>query len=762
MSLLFSVGYCIVSVFGMSLDESPADVKEWDYRPADGAVAERTPPAFSWRPCEGAESYVLQIGKGHGFKKLVYEKSDIPWPAHCPPVVLEPGAYVWRYAAVDAAGQSSPWSHVRRFQIPADAAALPQPEVADLLQRMPESHPRLFFRPEDIPCLKELAHGALHERWETLLAKADGLIDEPPDTTEPPKYPEGMVRKSGEWREIWWGNRRRMIAVVDAAATLAFVYRITDEVEYGDAARDLLLAFAAWDPNGATNYQYNDEAAMPALYMASRAYSWAYPVFSDEDRAVLVEVMRERGRQAFEHLHGHHHLWRPYSSHSNRAWHFLGELAIAFHGEIPEAGEWLDYAMTVFYTAYPVWGDADGGWHEGTGYWSSYIGRFMYWAYVARAAFGIDVFERSFFRRTGYYGMYVLPPGSETGGFGDQAARVTSARIAPLMATLAANARNPHWQWYAEANGAELPGGYIGFLYAARASGLEAEPPAALPSSACFQGNGLAVMNTNLLDGKENVQVLMKSSPFGRQSHGFNANNAFVLNIGGQRALCSSGRRDIHGSPHHTEWMWHSRSDNAILVNGQGQIKHSAAATGEIRLFDTSPTVDVAVGEAAASYENLERWTRRIVFLKPHVVLIHDLLDAPEPATFQWTLHAPGRFELGENAASWTGDAGRVSVRFLEPGELVLTQNDVYEPPPATWTGWDLGEWHLAADAQACAPHREFITLIEVDQEQVEADVERTMMGRAKVTMALPEGEAEVVLGKEGFKVRYGEFRKKY
>ena len=124
--------------------------------------------------------------------------------------------------------------------------------------------------------------------------------------------------------------------------------------------------------------------------------------------------MRVRGRQAFDHLRRRSHLWHPYASHSNRAWHFLGELAIAFHGVIPEAETWLDYAMTIMYTAYPVWGDAAGGWHEGAGYWVSYMGRFMYWAFVAQSAFDIDVFERPFFRRTGYYGMYAAPPGATT------------------------------------------------------------------------------------------------------------------------------------------------------------------------------------------------------------------------------------------------------------------------------------------------------------------------------------------------------------
>jgi len=99
--------------------------------------------------------------------------------------------------------------------------------------------------------------------------------------------------------------------------------------------------------------------------------------------------------------------------------------------------------------------------------------------------------------------------------------------------------------------------------------------------------------------------------------------------------------------------MWETKSDNAILVNGRGQFPHVATARGRITVFETSPTVDVVVGEAAESYEALERWTRRIVFLKPHTILIHDILDATEPSTFDWLLHGMGPFAIHEQDVRW-------------------------------------------------------------------------------------------------------------
>ncbi|MCC6490525.1 MAG: DUF4962 domain-containing protein [Candidatus Hydrogenedentes bacterium] len=699
---------------GVELDQAPAEAGDWGYHPEDGGMSAVDPPAFSWRPTKGVSTYTVQIAADAAFQSRVREQTGITWNTWCADKPLGPGTYHWRYRGAVESGGTTEWSVVRSFTVPDDAAVSPQPSLPDLLARMPQGHPRLMFRQEDIGHLKELAAGPLAQRWQALLQQAEKLLKTPPDASEPPKYPEGTEFKGEAWKKIWWGNRVRAIAAADGAATLGFVYRLTGDERYAQASRDLLMAIAAWDPEGSTQYKYNDEAAMPLLYMTSRAYDWAYPVLSEADRGAIIAMMRVRGSQCFNHLTKANHLWRPYSSHSNRAWHKLGELAIAFHGDIPEADRWLDFAMTVFYTAYPVWSDADGGWFEGAAYWTSYMSRFMYWAQAVRAAFAIDVFERPFFRHVGDFGMYLLPPGTNTGGFGDQAPPMTSRDIGPLMASFAAGARNPFWKWYAEETGADIGGGYIGFLAAAHARDLEAKAPADRPASACFNGTGLAVLNTNLLDGAKNHQLVFKSSPMGRQSHGYNANNAFLLHLNGERVFLCSGKRDVYGSPHHQNWMWHSRSDNAILVNGETQVKHSPKATGRITAFATSETVDVVAGEAGASYENLDRWSRRIVFFKPNVIVIHDLLEAPEPSTFQWNLHAPAPFKLGENSASWSGKPGHVRVRFLEPAGLALSQTDQFDPPPADWAKFNLNEWHLTADCQEKTLARTFLTLIEI------------------------------------------------
>jgi len=71
-------------------------------------------------------------------------------------------------------------------------------------------------------------------------------------------------------------------------------------------------------------------------------------------------MMKIRGDEMYRHLYPRH-LWRPYASHSNWAWHFLGEIGIAFAGEVEGAKDWVWFAANVFFNVYPVWSDDDGG-----------------------------------------------------------------------------------------------------------------------------------------------------------------------------------------------------------------------------------------------------------------------------------------------------------------------------------------------------------------------------------------------------------------
>ena len=744
------------------IDETPAEPGEWGFRPED-VTTEETPPAFVWRPQENAKTYDIQCARVADFSEIVYEKESVTYTAHRPAEVFESGQWYWRFRFADGDGKVSDWSTGREFVIDDNAKALPMPERDELVGRIPKGHPRLFVRPEQLDDLRTRAQSDLKPIYDDLVATCEDILADVPPTDEPPLYPEGTVTLSEEWREIWWGNRMYTIRVLNSAATLAFTRLLGGQEQYGEKAKELLLACAKWDPLGATGYRYNDEAGMPYNYYFCRTYSFVNDLLSEEEREICRDVMKVQGQEMYDHLAVEmQYLWHPYGSHAGRAWHFLGEIGVTFLDEIPEAEEWVNFVMTVFGAVYPAWCDEDGGWHQGLGYWASYVQRFTWWADIMNASMGIDAFDKPYFARAGDYAMYLQPPGTRGGGVGDLTTKRTSDQNCDLMTTLAAQAGNPHWQWYVDQHpkkdreesaeeatkrrldavgaGRSL---YIDFVRGALPE-VNAEAPENLPSSKCFRGVGLAVMNTDLTDAKNNVEVIFKSSPFGSQSHGYDAQNSFSVFAFGERLLIHTGDRDIHGSDHHKNWMHHTKSTNSITVNGESQLRNKPAAMGEIALFKTTDKFDYVVGEAAQAYEGkLRKFTRRILFAKPDVIIIYDTLIANEASTFEYHLHSETEMTIdGQAMTIVVGDA-RCEVALIQPADLKISQTDKFDPPPRDRI--QLTEYHVTVETTTPAKEVSFVAVLRPHRAGETLDG-AVVMDDGVFTVPLADGALKVTL----------------
>ncbi len=731
----------------LTLDEKPAVGGEWGYRPADGAVSAVNPPSFSWRPQKGLTWEVRCTGI-EPFTNIGFHEKDIEFNVYCPAQTLPAGTYTWSYRGRDSKGNYTNWSRTRTFTVAKDAASMPMPERKELLSRIPKTHPRLFMRPENLPKLRRLAKDQMKVQYDRLVRECERLLKNPPATSELPKYPKDMVRGSEEWREMWWGNRTYTIRALDGAATLAFTRLLGGQEKYGAEAKRILMECAQWEPKGSTGYRYNDEAGMPYAYYFSRTYTFVNDLLNEEEKKICRDVMKVRGDEMYNHLCPRH-LWRPFASHSNRAWHFLGEVGIAFLGEVEGAEDWTWFAMNVFYNVYPVWCDDDGGWHEGISYGHSYLGRFTWWADVMREAMGINAYDKPFFSKAGYHTMYLMPPGKKGGGFGDGAWRRSASSNVSLMSQFAAQAGNGHWQWYVEQMGGTREiGGYIGFIRGTLPK-VKAKPPDDLPSSRLFMGTGQAYLNSDLTDAGKSVQVIFKSSPFGTQSHGNEANNSFVLWAYGKQMLVRSGHYDLYGSAHHSNWVWSTRSVNNITVSGRGQRKRTAQAQGKITAFKTTPSMDIVVGEAGMAYEPpLERYTRAIIFVKPELVVVYDRLEAKEPSTFEYWLHAINEIGVkNQHEVQVRYDDVVCDIDFLTPSDLAFKQTNEYDPKPRERI--KMREWHLTATTSEKKKRMEFVTLYRPhqikDKVTDEASLEQIKGGYALKTK-LSDGEFAALL----------------
>lgn len=684
---------------------------EWGYRPAEGALVELNPPALSWPAVEGATSYTVQLATDASFQNpITVEK--IPWSVYTHRRPLSPGVWRWRYRP-----EGGPWSKARSFTISPDAVEFPQPGMEQLRMRIPKSHPRLFVRAEDRGRLRALLAG---EEGRRLMARAEALLASQPT-------PEPTVRASAKdpaTNQYWWSNRVQTVKALQEAEVLSFVWWLTGEAKYREAARRFTLQLAAWDPDGPTNFTINCEAAKPMLHRLARAYDWAYDAFSEEERARIRAVLLRRAMDAWmswEVGQGRGHLNQPYGSHANRTWHKLAENAIATFGETPEAEKFLDYAVTKFFAAYPVWADDDGGWHEGLAYFAGYMSKAAWWFDIARSALGIDGFRKPFFRHFGDYALYSAPPGSPDMGFGDLSFRPVSQSWS-FMHFFVNETQNPYWAWWVRAWNIkhEPDEPVLGFLWSARPQAA-AKAPADLYPSKVFRGTGVAVLNTTLMSAADNVQVRFKSSPMGNASHGHDPHNAFTFNAYGAALLVNNVYRDLHGSPFHTGWCWSTRAQNAVLIDGKGQKPHSPDPSGRLVKWEFQEGVDYVAGEAAAAYEGrAKRFLRHVLLVKPDLVLLVDELEAARPATFQWMLHGQDRFAIDEGAQRLRLErpAAGVLVDYIADEPFVFRQWTGYEPEPdhrylASINSPGIPpQWHVEASTVRAAPAAYTVTVL--------------------------------------------------
>jgi hypothetical protein len=146
-------------------------------------------------------------------------------------------------------------------------------------------------------------------------------------------------------------------------------------------------------------------------------------------------------------------------------------------------------------------------------------------------------------------------------------------------------------------------------------------------------------------------------------------------------------------------------------------LRHSASAKGRITAFRTTPSIDAVVGEAGSAYRErrdaeplLDRFTRAILFVKPELVVVYDRLEAREPSTFQYWLHALDKMDApGQHGVRVRAGDVVCDVDFLAPAGLTFTQTDQYDPNPRARI--KLREWHLTASTPAKSKKLEFVAL---------------------------------------------------
>jgi hypothetical protein len=259
------------------------------------------------------------------------------------------------------------------------------------------------------------------------------------------------------------------------------------------------------------------------------------------------------------------------------------------------------------------------------------------------------------------------------------------------------------------------PEGLLEFLW--HDESLTGRRPTDFPRSRCFFSVGEAAMHSDPTDAGQDAYLLFRSSPFGAWSHGYADQNSFYIQAFGKALALSSGYYPWYGSPHHLQWTWQTKAHNSVLVDGEGQVAGTRASRGKVEEFVTAEHFDYCRGNALEAYGGrLTRFLRHVLYVRerggPGWFVIADDLEAAQPATFQWLLHALNRMAVAEAKAEVGIEAERAGLRVavLAPRAVTFTQTDRFDPVPER----DFKpQWHLTVSTRSPEQEAGFLVLLE-------------------------------------------------
>jgi hypothetical protein len=727
-------------------------------RPEEHEVLDVSPPGFSWWRAapDGKVTYRLRVLTESGTE--AYRSPPLSDPVHVPPTALPAGKYSWTVEALGPSGTILGVRRPRRFEIADGALAQPWIAPKELLSRVPREHPRLLFPKARLDEIRPSLQTSRREAFTSLQRQAARNL-----SMKPPREPDyDRIKDRAERRLAYmasFGEMRRYHQ--GAMQHLALMYVLSGERKYGQAAKALLLGAAEWDPEGISSVMapYGDEVGLGLVKSEALTYDWIYDLLDADERRKAEAMLVARADQMLRRLQRRDFLARPESSHDGRLPGYLVEHAIAMAGH-PRAEVWLDYALKSILTVFPHWAGRDGGWAEGLAYGTGYNSLFTTPLESLRTATGLDVWQRSFYRKLPYFFFYNVSPAGEIMGFGDSydgSATSRSGSLRGLIQFHAERTADPALRWWVnllqtrdggKPSLSALPGLIL-------PQAVKPVPPDDLSTDAVFRGVGWAVLHSDLAHPDDDLIVAFKSSPFGGVSHSYADQNCFAVLKGG-RALARPGgtRYPQHGTPFHTRYTQQTMAQNGILVDGQGQINRNANANGRIVAFESTPHIGYVCGDAAAAYgQRLSRFRRHVVLIRPSWVCIVDDLEASRPAEFQWLLHASEQLHLDEDAqtlVSRRGDA-RMTVHLISPAGFEFLQTDAWPLDPKT--GYPTAKkreptklWHFTATTRERSATRRIAAVMSIGVGERKPHCDVRVSDSATVRVHAKTKEAETVV----------------
>jgi hypothetical protein len=717
--------------------------------PRRSLLTERTrestanPPMFQWPRPDIDSLQRLQYSKDPGFPEDATVTVDPTWNFFTPPEPLEPGCWYWRVWTGNELCEG--WSDIERIELSAEAHRFTTPtmRLESLARR---SRPRL------LPVARLAEPKLTADRRKQLLNSAERLyqqgVPEHPGVHVPgdPRWPAWIDWYGKVAGGITGGTGRRLERIGSYAM-------LTGDPQVTRWAKELALKACQWDPEGGSAMRHGDIGAHHLL----RGLNWCYDACRDtmsvQEEQRLRKTIVRRAEQFYERLN-------PFrgSEANNHAWlqaYGLAESAVVLLGEHDAAAEWAELVRQLYLGYFLSCLGQQGENNEGISYWGYGLGFIVGYADMMQSVCDIDLYRRPWLRQTARFPMYCAPPGAWAISFADTGKpnhSVQGPAQTRWVRELALRTSDPYALWYA---GEREP-----------VDGLAPQPPTDLTPSIHYRHIGWVIFNTSLVDGTQGATVAMHSGRY-FAGHQHPDQNSFVIHAYGEKLAIDGGYYDWWGSPHFDAYSMTTLAHNTLLVDGAGQAVRQQGADGRIAQYFDSPSYGYTVGDASAAaiYDaKLSRFDRRLLFIKPDFVVIHDLVASTEKtARYDWMLHAVTPIEThdADNSFRVTCQRAALQGRFLAPAGIKLKATtgfpvepvDGYSTRPVPREKY-VPEWHLYGTPQRRTAEQEFLVAMQIrranDQVDPEAMIEPTEASAAHGLRIRAGNRTHLVLFRKG------------
>lgn len=673
------------------------DGRMMPFRPLDQYVSQQNPPSFTFPFVEDA-TYDIIVCSDPELKNVVYHKEGIPNSYYNFECIFETGVHYWWAVRYVVNGKPSGWSDARRFRIDPDAYEFPLEPLEDIFARLPKTHPRIYTTPDTLdefraikdtnPVSKELYDKAI-QLADRGMANAANL-HEPDGSFWDLNLPE--ISNTPQ-HQAWRGD-------ISAARTLAlncgYAYLLTGDEKYVEPARLAMMEMTTWDFENNVSYKHHDIEFRDVTWQTAYALDWTYDKIPEADRKKIIEMLRYNTQVMCDHLLDGIRK-SPYDSHGWTAYGYIGNIAIALYGEVPEAEGWIRSVLPTYIALLPPWSYQDGGWSQGPNYWtnsSEYNQRFMD---VLKLSGMIDLYDTAWARNEYLWNVYVTPAGIHH-TFGDATSAATvrldsTGRTRNSISNQAYFMQNGVAKWLLEQQKTNWTSETDNY-YVANMADLESTPPYDYPLGKEFKDIGWIVMTDDLIS-EDRVHLTFKSSPYGSYNHSHPDQNSFFIQAYGEILAGRSGYYDSYHSPHDSGFTRKTGAHNSVTVaTNKGQADDDFTAKGKLTAFLNHIDFDLGAGDATEAYKGvLEGFNRTIIYVRPDIFIIVDDLDGKGNADrtkFEWWLNAEGGMEVYEDGTGVRITRGEAvldtSVKYPQKVTTYFNNNfalsDMIEFPP--------------------------------------------------------------------------------